>query len=60
VSDAQSLASAVLSLLEDGKARAEMMARAETAIARMGGALPRTIEHLERFLPPKATLKHAS
>jgi len=60
VNDAQSLASAVLSLLEDGKARAEMMARAESAIARMGGALPRTIEQLERFLPPKATLKHAS
>jgi len=60
VSDAPALASAVLSLLEDGKARAEMMARAESAIARMGGALPRTIEQLERFLPPKATLKHAS
>jgi 3-deoxy-D-manno-octulosonic-acid transferase len=60
VNDAQSLASAVLSLLEDDKARAEMMARAEAAIARMGGALPRTIEQLERFLPPKATLQHAS
>jgi 3-deoxy-D-manno-octulosonic-acid transferase len=60
VSDAPALASAVLSLLEDDKARAEMMARADTAIARMGGALPRTIEQLERFLPPKATLKHAS
>ncbi len=60
VSDAPALASAVLSLLEDDKARAEMMARAETAIARMGGALPRTIEQLERFLPPKATLQHAS
>lgn len=60
VSDAQALASAVLSLLEDDKARAEMMARAETALARMGGALPRTIEQLERFLPPKATLQHAS
>jgi len=60
VNDAPALASAVLSLLEDDKARAEMMARAETAIARMGGALPRTIEQLERFLPPKATLQHAS
>lgn len=60
VSDAQSLASAVLSLLEDGQARAAMMARAEGAIARMGGALPRTIKELERFLPPKATLQHAS
>jgi hypothetical protein len=37
-----------------------MMARAEGAIARMGGALPRTIVELERFLPPKATLQHAS
>jgi 3-deoxy-D-manno-octulosonic-acid transferase len=60
VRDAPALASAVLSLLEDDKARAEMMARAENAIARMGGALPRTIEQLERFLPPKATLQHAS
>ena len=60
VSDAQSLASAVLSLLEDGQARAAMMARAEGAIAGMSGALPRTIKELERFLPPKATLQHAS
>ena len=37
-----------------------MMARAEGAIARMGGALPRTIAALERFLPPQATLLHAS
>ena len=37
-----------------------MMARAEAAIERMGGALPRTIAELERFLPPKTTLLHAS
>jgi hypothetical protein len=37
-----------------------MMARAEGAIASMGGALPRTIAELEQFMPPKATLQHAS
>jgi 3-deoxy-D-manno-octulosonic-acid transferase len=60
VSDAQSLATTALLLLEDAQARERMMARAEGAIARMGGALPRTIAELERFLPPKATLQHAS
>lgn len=60
VGDAASLAKAALSLLGDTQARAAMMARAEGAIARMGGALPRTIVELERFLPPKATLQHAS
>jgi 3-deoxy-D-manno-octulosonic-acid transferase len=60
VSDAASLGAAALALLEDHQARAAMMARAEGAIARMGGALPRTVAELERFLPPKATLQHAS
>jgi 3-deoxy-D-manno-octulosonic-acid transferase len=60
VGDAASLAEAALSLLGDTQTRAAMMARAEGAIARMGGALPRTIVELERFLPPKATLQHAS
>jgi 3-deoxy-D-manno-octulosonic-acid transferase len=60
VGDAATLAEAALSLLGDTQARAAMMARAEGAIARMGGALPRTIVELERFLPPKATLQHAS
>jgi 3-deoxy-D-manno-octulosonic-acid transferase len=59
VSDAESLSAATLSLLDDPKARAAMMARAEAAIARMGGALSRTVSELERFLPPKAML-HAS
>jgi 3-deoxy-D-manno-octulosonic-acid transferase len=60
VSDAKDLATAALLLLEDAEARGRMMARAEGAIARMGGALPRTIAEIERFLPPKATLLHAS
>ena len=60
VSEANDLATAVLLLLEDAQARARMMARAEGAIARMGGALPRTIAEIERFLPPRATLLHAS
>jgi 3-deoxy-D-manno-octulosonic-acid transferase len=60
VSEAKDLATAVLLLLEDAQARARMMARAEGTIARMGGALPRTIAEIERFLPPRATLLHAS
>ena len=60
VGDAASLAEAALSLLADAQARAAMMARAEGAIARMSGALPRTIAELDRFLPPKVTLQHAS
>jgi 3-deoxy-D-manno-octulosonic-acid transferase len=60
VSEANDLATAVLLLLEDAQARARMMARAEGTIARMGGALPRTIAEIERFLPPRATLLHAS
>jgi 3-deoxy-D-manno-octulosonic-acid transferase len=60
VSDAQSLATTALLLLENAQARGRIMSRAEVAIARMGGALPRTISELEQFLPPKATLQHAS
>jgi 3-deoxy-D-manno-octulosonic-acid transferase len=60
VSDAQSLATTALLLLENAQARGRIMSRAEGAIARMGGALPRTISELEQFLPPKATLLHAS
>jgi 3-deoxy-D-manno-octulosonic-acid transferase len=60
VCDAQSLATTAMLLLEDAQARGRMMTRAEHAVARMSGALPRTIAELERFLPPKATLQHAS
>ena len=60
VSDAQSLATTALLLLENAQARGRIMSRAEGAIARLGGALPRTISELEQFLPPKATLQHAS
>jgi 3-deoxy-D-manno-octulosonic-acid transferase len=60
VSEANDLATAVLLLLEDAQARGRMMERAEGTIAQMGGALPRTIAEIERFLPPRATLLHAS
>jgi 3-deoxy-D-manno-octulosonic-acid transferase len=60
VGDGESLGRTALALLEDAQARAAMTAKAEAAIARMGGALPRTIAELERFLPPKANLLHAS
>jgi 3-deoxy-D-manno-octulosonic-acid transferase len=60
VTDAASLAEAVLGLLDDGNARETMTEHAREAIAAMGGALPRTLAELENYLPPKTTLKHAS
>jgi 3-deoxy-D-manno-octulosonic-acid transferase len=60
VSDAASLAAAALNLLEDVSARRAMTERASRAIAAMSGALPRTLAELERYLPPKTTLQHAS
>jgi len=59
-SDAAGLAEAALHLLQDEDARAGMTAHAEAAIAVMSGALPRTLDALEPYLPPKATLRHAS
>ncbi len=60
VSDAASLAEAALSLLDDASARRAMTERASRAIAAMSGALPRTLAELERYLPPRTTLQHAS
>ncbi|ODS02776.1 hypothetical protein AUC71_13515 [Methyloceanibacter marginalis] len=60
VSDADSLAVAVLGLLQDEAARQQMRMRAEEAVAAMGGALPRTLQAIEPYLPAKATLQHAS
>ena len=60
VTDAASLAEAVLHLLEDGDARETMTKRALGTVAAMGGALPRTLAELETYLPPKTTFKHAS
>ncbi|MGH6864760.1 MAG: glycosyltransferase N-terminal domain-containing protein [Methyloceanibacter sp.] len=60
VGDAESLAVATLGLLQDNNARETMTVRAERAIAAMSGALPRTLAEIEAYLPPKATLQHAS
>jgi 3-deoxy-D-manno-octulosonic-acid transferase len=60
VTDAESLAVAVLGLLQDETARNAMTARAEATVTAMGGALPRTLQALDPYLPPKATLQHAS
>jgi 3-deoxy-D-manno-octulosonic-acid transferase len=60
VGNAASLADAALDLLKDEGARKEMTRRAEAAIAAMSGALPRTLAELERYLPPRTNLKHAS
>jgi len=50
----------VLGLLQDEAARKQMRKRAEATVASMGGALPRTLEAIETYLPSKADLKHAS
>jgi len=60
VSEAESLAVAVLGLLQDEAARKQMQTRAEATVASMSGALPRTLEAIEPYLPAKATLQHAS
>ncbi|MGH6737372.1 MAG: glycosyltransferase N-terminal domain-containing protein [Methyloceanibacter sp.] len=60
VTDAETLAVAVLGLIQDETARNAMTKRAAEAVAAMGGALPRTLDALEPYLPPKATLQHAS
>jgi 3-deoxy-D-manno-octulosonic-acid transferase len=60
VGNAAALADAALGLLRDEDARREMASRAETAIAAMSGALPRTLAELEAYLPPRTNLKHAS
>jgi len=60
VTDAENLAVAVLGLLQDETARNAMTARAEATVTAMGGALPRTLQALDPYLPPKATLQHAS
>lgn len=60
VTDAESLAIAVLGLLQDEAARTRMQARADETVAAMSGALPRTLEAIEPYLPAKATLQHAS
>jgi 3-deoxy-D-manno-octulosonic-acid transferase len=60
VTDAESLAQAALMLLGDETTRAVMRVRAERCIAGMSGALPRTLEALEPYLPPKTMLQHAS
>jgi len=57
---AASLAEAALALLDDEAARVAMTGRASSVIAAMSGALPRTLAELERFLPPRTTLQHAS
>jgi 3-deoxy-D-manno-octulosonic-acid transferase len=60
VRDAAELAEAVLALLEDAAQRRAMTERASRAIAAMSGALPKTLAELERYLPPRTTLQHAS
>jgi 3-deoxy-D-manno-octulosonic-acid transferase len=60
VTDAETLAVAVLGLLQDDTARTAMMTRAETMVASMSGALPRTLQAIEPYLPPRASLQHAS
>jgi 3-deoxy-D-manno-octulosonic-acid transferase len=60
VRDAETLSAAAITLVQDQAAREKMTGRAEAAIAAMSGALPKTLAELEPYLPPKATLQHAS
>jgi 3-deoxy-D-manno-octulosonic-acid transferase len=60
VTDAETIAVAVLDLLNDTDQRRTMMARAEKTVAAMAGALPHTLEAIAAYLPPKASLQHAS
>jgi 3-deoxy-D-manno-octulosonic-acid transferase len=60
ITDAESLAVAVLGLLQDDAARKKMQTRADQTVAAMSGALPRTLEAIEPYLPTKAALQHAS
>ena len=60
VEDADTLASAVLNLLQDEATRKHMGERAEAKVTSMSGALPATLEAIETYLPAKVTLQHAS
>jgi 3-deoxy-D-manno-octulosonic-acid transferase len=60
VEDADSLADAVLDLLQNEVARKELHARAEACVAAMTGAMPKTLEAIEAYLPDKVPLQHAS
>lgn len=53
VMDGDSLVSAIAELLDDPVALAQMREGAEAAVAELGGAMERTLEALEPFLPPK-------
>ena len=53
VTDQDDLAKTVRALLADREALASLRRNAETAIAERGGALRRTLEALEPFLPPR-------
>jgi 3-deoxy-D-manno-octulosonic-acid transferase len=60
VEDADSLADAVLELLQNEVARKEAHAQAATCVAAMTGALPKTLEAIEAYFPDKVSLQHAS
>jgi len=60
VEDADSLADAVLDLLQNEVARKELHARAEACVAAMTGAMPKTLEAIEAYFPDKVPLQHAS
>ena len=60
VVDAESLAIAVLGMLQEEPVRNAMRGRAEATVASMRGALPRTLGTIESYFPAKVTLQHAS
>ena len=60
VEDADSLAHAVLDLLQNDVARKEVHAKAEACVAAMSGALPKTLDAIDAYFPQKVPLQHAS
>ncbi|MDJ0513872.1 MAG: glycosyltransferase N-terminal domain-containing protein [Methyloceanibacter sp.] len=60
IEDADSLAEAVLDLLQNAVARKEVHVKAEACVAAMTGALPKTLSAIEAYFPEKVPMQHAS
>jgi 3-deoxy-D-manno-octulosonic-acid transferase len=60
VRDAEEMAREALQLFKDSEMRRSATRGAETALATLGGALQRTVEALQPYLPPPPELRRAS
>ncbi|GFO82299.1 MAG: hypothetical protein A49_19260 [Methyloceanibacter sp.] len=50
----------MIDLLQNETARHEMYSRAEERVTAMSGALPKTQDAIDAYLPDKVPLQHAS